>query len=274
MYKIFLLLVVAIFLEAKIINSTVAMVGTEPITSYDVKQSMNLTKLSFEDALEFKIREKLEEQEIVKRSIDISPSDVYDEIKHIAQNNNISVSALYDRVRETTGATSEEFKEQTRKKLLSQKLYSEIAYSSINEPSDNEIAEYMQLHKDLFSKPLYFDAIIYSSIDEHDLNMVQKNPMFTSPSLLREERELYYESLPQGLADLLESTPPKTFTQIVSLDDRLSIFFIKGVQKQDSQESQKYRVVNMIMADKREQVLSDYFSKLKNSSQVKILDKK
>ncbi len=276
MFKVVLLLLATLALQSKVIDSTVAMIGSKPITSFEVQKKMRETSLNEGEALELIIRDNLEEQEISKRSIDISPSEVYDEIKHIASNNGISVDELYDRVRQTTGKTSIEFKEQIKKQLTSQKLYSEIAYASMSEPSDDEIEEYIQLHKDLFSKPFYFDVIIYSSKDESDLAMVQKNPMFSSANLTRDEKKLYYENLPQNLAALLEATPKNSFTQIVSLEDRLSVFYMKDIQKQDDLDAngQKSRVINMIMSDKREQVLSDYFSRLKNSSQVKIMDKK
>lgn len=276
MFKLFLICFLTLGASAESINSVVAIVGVEPITKYDVKEEMQKTGENATNALDGLIRKKLEIQELQKRKIEVTQEEIFDEIKQLALNNKVSVDQFYEIVRQNSGLSSSEFKEKTKERLLAQKLYSEISYSSMNQPSDEEIAEYVELHKEALSKPLYFDVIIYSSSNDQSLEKIIKNPMFNSGDITKNEQKLFYEKISPDLAKLLESTAVGKFTPIVSVDNLLTTFYIKNISSNTDamdSEAQKFRIINQIMGQKREQVLSDYFAKLKNNSDVKILDK-
>ncbi|MBE0513986.1 peptidylprolyl isomerase [Sulfurimonas sp.] len=274
MYKIFLSLFFSVMLSAELINGVSVVVKGEPITLYDVKEEMRISRVDADTATNNLIRKKLEEAEISERKISVSSSEVYDDIKKTASANKMSIDELYEAVRNSNGLTSSEFKERTKEKILSQKLYSAIAYSSIDTPSDDELREYYELHKEEFLRPSAFDVTIYSSKNKNALEKKITIPMFYSDEIKADEQLLEYERISPELARLLENTKSNTFTPVVSEPNGSYVsFYLKEVKAPSSVEfeSVKNQIANMIASQKREQVLSDYFARLRNSADIKII---
>jgi len=186
----------------------------------------------------------------------------------------MSISDFYEAVRNSSGLSSTELREKTKEKLLSQKLYASIAYSPVSLPSDDEVKEYYELHKEEFVHPTAFKVIIYSSKDKSLLQKKISNPMFYSSDIQTSEQRLVYERISPELAKFLESAEVKSFTPIVpdGKGGNMS-FYLKEIEstKISGYEDVKNRVVMLIMAKKREQVLSDYFARLRGNADIKIL---
>ncbi|MDD3475280.1 MAG: peptidylprolyl isomerase [Sulfurimonas sp.] len=274
MYKIILALLLGAMLSAEMINGVSVVVKGEAITIRDVKDEMHLSKVNATMATDILIRKKLEAAEIQERKITVTSSEIYDDIKKVAAANNLSIDAFYDAVRESNGLTSEEFKEKTREKLLSQKLYSAIAYSSMSMPDEEEMKEYYELHKDEFSRPKSFKVIIYSSPNEEALRKKITTPMFISDEVKVEERELPYDKISPELAKLLEKTEDKNFTPVVMDQQGGHVsFYLQEAKKSHigSYEDVKNQLSNTLMGQKREQVLSDYFARLRGNADIQIV---
>ncbi|MFA5461339.1 MAG: peptidylprolyl isomerase [Sulfurimonas sp.] len=274
MYKIILALLLGAMLSAEMINGVSVVVKGEAITIRDVKDEMHLSKVNATMATDILIRKKLEAAEIQERKITVTSSEIYDDIKKVAAANNLSIDAFYDVVRESNGLTSEEFKEKTREKLLSQKLYSAIAYSSMSMPDEEEMKEYYELHKDEFSRPKSFKVIIYSSPNEEALRKKITTPMFISDEVKVEERELPYDKISPELAKLLEKTEDKNFTPVVMDQQGGHVsFYLQEAKKSHigSYEDVKNQLSNTLMGQKREQVLSDYFARLRGNADIQIV---
>lgn len=274
MYKIFLSLFLGAALGAELISGVSAVVKGEAVTLYDVKEEMKISKVNADTAIDNLIRKKLEAIEIAERKISVTSSDVYDDIKKVAAANKMSIDEFYEAVRNSNGLTSAEFKERTREKLLSQKLYSSIAYSSIDTPSEDEAKEYYLLHKDEFLHPTAFRVIIYSSNNRADLEKKVSIPMFHSDGIKMDEQLLEYNKVSPELSRLLENTQVNSFTPVVADPNGSYVsFYLKEVHSPSSieYESVKNEIMNQIMSQKREQVLSDYFARLRNSADIKII---
>lgn len=273
MYKIFLSLVCVTFLSAEIVDGIAIVVKGEAITMLDIKKEMQLSKTDVKAASDILVRKKLEQAEIKERNIDVSNEEVYEDIKKTASRNNFSVSEFYEAIRNSNGLSSEEVKENVKHKLLSQKLYSSIAYAQMAQPSDAEIQEYYKLHKDSFAHPASFLVVIYESSDRNALEQKRSNPMFYSENIQSSEQELSYVSLAPELSSLLEKTPQDKFTQVIPAPKGGFVsFYIKGAKYEESNlEGVKDQIVNSIMAQKREQVLSDYFARLRVGADINIL---
>jgi len=272
MYKILILIFLSSLLNAELVNGIAIIVKGEAITLRDLTEEMRITKVSLEDAKQILIRKKLEAAEIRERNIKVSSSEVYEDIKKIAQRNNMSVSELYEAVRSTSGLTSTEFKEKTKERLLSQKLYSAIAYTSLSEPTEEEAEEYYEIHKNDFVHPTGFTVIIYTSKDKTRLQEKMDNPMFYSPDLHAEEKRLEYDKISPELAKFLTKQKLDTFTPIVPNGKGAYMsFYIKEIEsaKEAGFRTIRNQVVSLIMGDKREQVLSDYFARLKGNADIK-----
>ena len=274
MYKILLVIFLGSLLNAQLVDGVAIIVKGEAITLRDLTEEMRITKVNLEDAKQILIRKKLEAAEIKERNIKVASSEVYEDIKNIAQRNNMSVSELYEAVRSSSGLTSTEFKAKTKERLLSQKLYSAIAYTSLSEPTEEEAEEYYELHKNDFSHPAGFTVIVYTSKDKNRLQEKMDNPMFYSPDLHAEEKRLEYDKISPELAKFLSKQKADTFTPIVPNGSGAYMsFYVKEVEsaKEAGFRSIRNQVVNLIMGDKREQVLSDYFARLKGNADIKVI---
>ncbi len=274
MKNIILLIILTFTLNAKLVDGVAIVVKGRAITLLDIKKEMKLLGLPAKKAADVLIRKKLEEIEIKERKISVANGEVYDDIKKKASRNNMSISDFYKAVRESNGMSSTELKAQIKQKLLSQKLYSAIAYSAISQPNNTDIEEYYNLHKDAFIHPSGFDVIIYVAKDKVRLQEKVDNPMFYSPDIQTNEQKLPYDKISPELAGLLEKTALNSFTPIIP-DGKggYMSFYIKNIEtaKETGVESVRRQIINQIMGTKREQVLSEYFARLKLNADIKRL---
>jgi hypothetical protein len=274
MYKIFLTLIFVASLNAELINGVAVVVKGNPITLYDVKEEMRMSGVNNKVATDLLIRKKLEELEVKERKISVTSAEVYDDIKKTASANKMSVSDFYEAVRTSNGLSSAEYKIKTKEKILSQKLYSAIAYSSISRPDEEEIKEYYKLHKKDFEHPTAFQVISYTIKDKAKLLKKINSPMSFFPEIKEEERRLEYDKISPELAKFLEEAKLNNFTQIIP-NGRGSFvsFYLKEIEgaQSKSYEDVKNRVINLIMGSKREQVLSDYFARLKDNADIQMI---
>ena len=276
MNKIFLTLVFSLMLNAEMIDGVSIVVKGEAITLYELRQEMKFSNVGVDEASSILVRKKLEEAEIKERKISVSSSEVYDDIKMLAARNNMSVSDFYDAARNSNGMNSTELKEKIKEKLLSQKLYSAIAYSSVGEPTEEELKEYYELHKDSFAHPSGFEVVVYQSKDKDRLAEKLNNPMLNSPDILTTEQDLPYSKISPELANLLSRIQVGTFGPIIpdGKGGHMSFFMKKlKAMEQTGLHGAKDMISNMIREDKREQVLSDYFARLKSNADIEFIRK-
>jgi parvulin-like peptidyl-prolyl isomerase len=264
----------AMTLSAEIYDGVAIVVKNKAITLLDITKEMEASKIDAKKAADVLIRQKLEELETQERKITVSNSEVYDDIKKTAERNHMNISEFYEAVRNSSGLSSQEFKEKIKQKLLSQKLYAAIAYSSMQEPSEDEIKEYYELHKDNYEHPASFSVIIYEAKDKAKLQEKIDNPMFYSPEIATNEQVLPYNRISPELAGLLEKTPLNHFTAVVpNGKGSYMSFYIKEIEsaKESGLDAVKNQIINSIMGDQREQVLSDYFGRLRHNADINII---
>lgn len=274
MKKIILTIILTLSLNAQLVDAVAIVVKGSAITLYDIKKEMKISKVDSSQAVAILVRQKLEELEIKERKIEVASSEVYDDIKKTAERNNMSINEFYEAVRESNGLSSSELKEKIKQKLLSQKLYSAIAYSSISQPDEDDIKEYYELHKADFIHPSAFDVSIYVSKDKARLQEKIDNPMFHSPDIQVTEQNLPYSRISPELAGLLSRTALNTFTAIVpdGKGGHMS-FYMKNIEspKESTVDSVSSQIVNLIMGNKREQVLGEYFTRLKLNADIQTI---
>ncbi len=274
MYKIFLILGLAAFLNAEVYDGVAIVVKDRAITLYEIKKEMKNSKVNAEKASDILIRKRLEEVETQERKITVNSSEVYDDIKKTAARNNYNISEFYEAVRESSGLSSTELKEKVKHKLLSQKLYSAIAYSSVSQPSEEQIEEYYEMHKENYKHPSAFTVIIYQAKEKARLQEKVNNPMFYSPDIQTNEQVLPYDRISPELASLLERTALNSFTAVIpDGKNGFMSFYVKEIESasEGGIQSVKNQIINSIMAEKREQVLGDYFARLRHNADINII---
>lgn len=274
MYKILFTLLITTFLNAEVYDGVAIVVKDKAITLLDIKTEMKNSKVDAKKASDILIRQKLEEVEIDERKLTVDSSEVYDDIKKMAARNNLNISEFYDAVRESNGMSSTDLKEKIKQKLLSQKLYQTIAYASLSEPSDMEVEEYYEMHKDNYQHPSAFVVIIYDSADKTKLQEKIDNPMFYAPEIATNEQLLPYDQISPELASLLERTALNSFTNIVpNGKGGFMSFYMKEIESAETGgiESVRNQIVNSIMEEKREQVLGNYFARLRHNADINVI---
>ena len=274
MYKILLTLMFSMLLNAEIYDGVAIVVKDRAITLYEIKKEMQTSKVDAQKASDILIRKRLEEVETQERKITVGSSEVFDDIKKTAARNNLNISEFYEAVRESSGLSSTELKEKVKHKLLSQKLYSAIAYSSVSQPSDEAVQEYYDMHKENYKHPSSFTVIIYQAKDKSRLEEKVNNPMFYSPDIATNEQVLPYDRISPELASLLSRTAINSFTAVIpDGKDGYMSFYIKEVESaaEGGVDSVKNQIVNSIMAEQREQVLGDYFARLRHNADINII---
>ena len=274
MHKILLAFLFSSLLNAAVYDGIAIVVKDRAITLLDIKNKMQETHSSAKVASNLLIREKLEDIERKKRKITVTNSEVFDDIQKTAQRNNLNISEFYEAVRNANGLSSTELKEKIRQKLLTQKLYMAIAYGAADEPSDKDIKEYYNLHKDDFDHPSEFSVIIYQAKDKSRLEEKVSNPMFYSPDIAQREQVLPYAKISPELAKLLTKTGLNHFSPIVpDGKGRYMTFYIKSLKsiKDSKLDDVKEQIKNAIMSKQREEVLSNYFARLRQNTDIKTL---
>jgi peptidyl-prolyl cis-trans isomerase SurA len=274
MIKYFLLILLTLGIHAKTIDGVAVLVKDEPITMYDIRTQVRESGLSVQQAVDLLIRKKLEEIEAKERHISVSKEEVLKELQTMAEQNKMSVLQLYEAFQSSRGLSEKELKAKIKERMLNQKLYSAIAFSHMEEPTPEEEEEYYQLHAGEFSHPERFEVTVYTSASKARLQEKLDNPMFYSPEVQSENASFEYASMNPRLAELLNKTPLNSFTTILpSPEGGYMSFYLKEKSEITAQplDAVRPQIANAIMADKREQVLTDYFSRLRLNADIKIL---
>lgn len=274
MYKIFSLLLFAVFLHAQMVDGVAILVKKEPITIYDIQKEIRLTSQPLNKVVDNLIRKKLEAQEIKERNIKVNSQEVYEDLKNMAKQNGMSLTQLYEAMQRSRGISESVLKQKIKEKILNQKLYSAIAFSKMSEPSEDDEQEYYNLHKEDFSYSDKFDVTIYSCASKEKLQQKIDNPMFYVPQVRSEDAQVEYTKINPQLAKMLAKTPLNRFTPIVPAPDRTFMsFFIKNRSEKTTMPFEQIRpqIKSAIMQERRQKVLNDYFMRLRMNADIEII---
>jgi len=96
--------------------------------------------------------------------------------------------------------------------------------------------------------------------------------MFYSPDIQTDEQKLPYGRISPELGKLLEATPLNSFTKIVP-DGKGAFmsFYVKAIESavDNGISTHKNQIISKIMAIQREQVLGEYFQRLRLNADIK-----
>lgn len=275
MKKLFISLLFTPVLFADVIGGIAITIDDEPITLYEIKQERAISNLSIKQTVNQLIRTKLEQIEAKKRNIDISNEDVLEDIKKVAAQNNMSLSQLYEAMNSSRNMSESQVKSKTREKLLKQKLFNAIAISQMEEPSESEVQEYYSLHFKEYQMPKSIDLVVYSSQDQNALQQKISNPMMNVASVTTEDKTIETSQINPQFASLLAQTDIAHFTPVLPNGQQngyVSFYVLKKNEiNTPSLEQIHDQIQNKIMDEKREQVLSEHFQRMRVNADIKIL---
>jgi len=272
--KFLLLILFFISLHAKTVDGIAIMVKDQPITLYDITNAMQENNIPQEQAVELLERKKLEEIEIAERHITASKQEVFEDIQRMAEQNKMSVIELYSAIQSSQGLSERKLKKKIKEKILNQKLYNAIAFSHLEQPNDEEVEEYYQLHQKEFTKPSSFTVLIYQCPDKNLLQEKVDNPMFYSPQVTSQEQTFEAAKMNPRLAELLDGTPVNSFTQVIPAPQGgFMSFYIKekGASGTPDLDAIRPQISNALMGQKRETILKDYFDRQRLNADIKVI---
>ncbi|PHR58433.1 MAG: peptidylprolyl isomerase [Arcobacter sp.] len=275
MKKLLLLLSLSPILFADVIGGIAITIDQETITLYEIKQEQEISKLSVRKTVDQLIRSKLERIEAKERHVSVSNQEVLDDLKKMAKTNNMTLSQLYEAMSSARHLSESQTKAKTKEKLLKQKLFNAIAMSKMEEPTDEEVEEYYNLHLSDYQAPKSVDVIIYSSQNKEALQKKMLNPMMNIPGVKTENTKIDTAKINPRLAQLIIKTKDNHFTPILPQMGSTGHMAFYVLQKNDINtpplELIRTQVENKIMDDYREHILNEHFQRMRVNADIKIL---
>ena len=269
MKKILIASLVFLSLNAKIVDKIVAVVNNNPITSYDVQTLENQLHVDKNQALNMLIDKKLIQNEIEKRGISVDDYEIDDAMRKIAKRNNMSLFEFQNIL--TQKGELQKFKKKLKENLLKQKLFSEIVNSKLR-LTPKDIKKYYQSHKDKFTVFKTIQVVKYSSNNPEILKALSNNPYFNNPNLNVSTNTYNYNELPLDKLYLFKNTKVGEFTPIVNDGLKYVRYFISDKKGKVYLPFDKIQnvIAQQLAAQKRNEILKEYFDKVKNRADIKI----
>jgi len=275
MKKLFLFLLLAPLYYADIVGGIAVTVDDETITLHEIKQEQEISKKNVKQTVDILIRSKLEKIEAAKRRINITNQEVLDDLKKMAEQNNMTLSQLYEAMRSLRHLSESQTKEKTREKLLKKKLFNAIAMSQIEQATDEEVQEHYDLHIKEYQTPKNIYTVLYSSQSQEALKRKISNPMMQVREVKTESTNVETAKVNPRLAQLLIKTEDGHFTPVLPQMGASGYMAFYVLKKSDintpSLELIRPQVENQIMQDKRDHILNEHFQRMRVNADIKIL---
>jgi len=264
----------ATFLWSAPIGGVAVLVKNSPITLYEVSQEMKQSGTNATQSTDTLIRKKLEQLEAEEKKITVTSTEINEELARMASQNNLTMEQFLNAMQNVRGLSEKELKAKVEETIKGQKLYSTIAFSKMGQPTPEEEAEYYQLHLDEFSRPESFDVTTYFSASQETLAAQISDPMRHMEAIQTKEENIPFGKINPQLAQILNKTPNGSFSPILpNGKNGFMSFYMRDKQNviTENLDSVRPQIANAIIGDKRNQVLNDYFTKLRLSADIKIL---
>jgi peptidyl-prolyl cis-trans isomerase SurA len=274
MRSLTLSVVLSTFLWGAPIGGVAVLVKNSPITLLEIQQEMKESGTNANQSADTLIRKKLEQLEAADKKITVSSSEINDEISRMAAQNNLAVEQFLNAMQTVRGLGEKDLKAKVEETIKGQKLYSAIAFSRMAPPSAEEENEYYQLHLDEFSRPDSFEVTVYQSTSKEALAAQIADPMRHIEGIQLKEESLPFGKINPQLAQILNKIPEGNFGPILpNGQNGFMSFYIRDKVNvvTENIESLRPQIANAILGEKRNQVLNDYFTRLRLSADIKIV---
>lgn len=250
------------------------MVKNSPITLYEVQQEMKQSKTSAQQSADTLIRKKLEQLEASEKKITVTSAEVQEELEKMAKQNNLSMEKFLDAMQTARGINQSELKAKLEESLTGQKLYNAIAFSKMAQPTASEEAEYYQLHLDEFSQPEQYVVTTYIAASAEALQAKIEDPMRNVENVASKDETIPSKAINPQLSQILNKIEVGKFGPILpNGKNGFMSFYMKDKPNlvTENLDSVRPQISNAIMGEKRNQVLNDYFTRLRLGADIQIL---
>lgn len=257
---------------AKIIDGVAIKVNGNIITMYDIEKLQNENKISKKEAIDTIIQNKLKENEIKRLGIVIDDKRLSDEINNIASSNNITRDELIKALK-SQGIDFDKYKNDLKEHLENRDLMQKILQTNTNLTSDEDLKKFYDTNKALFTFPTTIKVTSYTSTNEEALQKFLSNPLVMNPEIQSKDEEIDIKKLPPQIVNVFLNTPDKKFTPVLNSGNTLIVFFIKEKTNKEliPFEDIKVNVMQKYAETKENELLSEYFNKIKANTNIEYI---
>lgn len=273
MYKLFLALLVSSGISfANMENGIALTVNEEPITIYDIENTMTEGKMNKNQAVGLLIDKALYEQSVRENNIAADIFDVNEYIEKVANANGMDLYSFKAVVKQKYG-NYETFENEAKDAVIRQKLIQKIVKGQLAIATQEDIELYYEKNKEQFSTSKFYEVIQYTSKNKASLIATLNNPTVLSAEVEKAPVRLSVENLQPQMQFLLNETKINSFTPIFTANKQFISLFI--VKKEGTTalnlETVKGKIFNDIMTTREKKYLKDYFEKQKLTADIKIV---
>jgi len=276
-FAIFTLLFLGLNLHAAKINGVVALVNNEPITAYELQAMKKQTGGNDRAALEALISQKLQNAEIKRLGIMVSPLELSNATNEVAKQNNMSLEQLQKAV-VRSGDTWDGFQKKLENDIKARKFYERV-FSDVDSKATREnVMAFYQANPQLFSSFNSVNAVRYIAKTEAALKAIQQkgpNSARNSSNLMVQNINIPKSQMNKQIMQFFASIPEGAFSRIVRNQyGDYEMFYVskKGGLKVAEFSEVEQEALNMYVAQNRQKFMETYFDKLRAKAVVEMID--
>lgn len=266
---VFLFLCVSVA-SAAFTNYVVVVVDKEPITAYDIGQTMKVLNISREQALNLLINEKIEISQVKQLEIFVNELEIEEGIKKVAAQSGLSPEQFRANLK-ARGQSFENFYADFKRDLERKKLYEKIASFNKVDFSEEGAKKFFEQNRNRFAFYTSIDANIYSSQDPRVLESLRE----TKETRLKPHSvNLNPSNADPRLLGFLSQIEVGGFSPVLNSRNGYDLYEVKGKSNQQNAQYEqiKNEVLNAYVNEQRQNYTQDYFEKLRSKVNIEYLD--
>lgn len=254
-----------------IITGVSVIINDEPITLYEVYKYSEKYNISKKDALDILIRQKLEDAQIKKFRISADTFEVDQYIENLAAKSNLSQYEFLNALK-AKNIKIDDYKADVKTKIKRDKLYREIFADKPGIIEESDLKTFYKENPEQFKIADSFSTSIYIGSEEN-LQAITQNPMLRPEGVMVEEKIISAATLDNKLKSLLNSTKDRAFTQILTIQNKPTMFYMKEKSGVSVLPYAKVKdsIYSFLSNKKEQEIINDYFEKIKASAAIKVL---
>ncbi len=258
--------------NAGLVDAVALTVNNDAITLYDIEAKSVQTKGDKNAAVGILVDELLYEQELKKHNISVSLFDLNEYLERIAASNGLDLYAFKAIIKQKYEDYSV-FEEETKKRILQEKLVQKLVRGNIKVATQEDLEIYYDNNKSQFVSASKFDVTQFASKNRTSLNQIMQNPQAKLADVDRQNLVLEQNAINGQIKYLLNSTNTKAFTPIFTANQHYVTLLINKKEGEvvESFETAKEKIFNIVMGQREQKFLKEYFEKLKIKADIKVI---
>jgi hypothetical protein len=167
----------------------------------------------------------------------------------------------------------DKFVEDTKQRLKHEKLVQSIVMGNIKFATEDDLKIYYDANLDNYKIASQIEVVQYTSKSKASLTKQKANILSLEDGVESNKITLEQNSINPQLKYIINQTKEGEFTPIITAGNMFAMFFIS--HKKDVTtlqfEDVKNQILNVVMKDREDKYLKEYFEKLKITADIKII---